>query len=124
MSDPESLKNTIRRFLGAVDAQDWKAVESLLHPAAEFEMPGQLPFRGREKVMSYYTGAARPVVSSEHNLEAIVVDGNRAACWGRVTGKRKDGSEASILFTEVMQFEDGKIRKLRAYVCEPKVSVK
>jgi ketosteroid isomerase-like protein len=116
---PEPLQDTVRRFLRAVDEQDWKAVESLLHPSAEFEMPGQLPFRGRERVMGYY-GSARPVVSSEHVLEAIIVDGNRAACWGRVTGQRKDGSEASILFTEVMQFEDGKIRRLRAYVCEPK----
>jgi ketosteroid isomerase-like protein len=117
MSSPESLETTIVRFLRAVDDQDWGAVEAMLHPDAEFEMPALPPFRGRDRVMSYYRGA-RPVVSSEHVLESIVVDGERAACWGRVTGRRKDGSELSILFAEVMQFEDGRIRRLRAYICE------
>ena len=110
----------MRMLLRAIDAADWMVVESLFHPQAEYEVSGQRPMRGREAIMNYYRNV-RAMGKGEHLIESMVAEGDNAVCWGRFNGTRRDRTEISILFSDVMQFEQNKIRKRRVYYCEPKV---
>lgn len=116
---PDPLQTAIKMLLRTIDSQDWGVVEALLHAQTEYEVSGFLPFRGRDAVMNYYK-VLRPIRKGEHLIESSIIDGNRAVVWGRFAGTRKDGLDFSLLFADVMTFEDKKIRKRRVYYCEPK----
>jgi ketosteroid isomerase-like protein len=121
MNAPDPVKTAMRLFLRAIDEEDWGVVEALLHPAVEYDVSGFVPFRGRDAVMNYYRNV-RPVAIGEHIIESILADGDSGACWGRFTGKRRDGAEISVWFADIMQFENRKIRRRRVYYCEPKIT--
>jgi ketosteroid isomerase-like protein len=122
MSNPDPLKMACKMLFRAIDEADWGVLEALLHPAAEHEESGFLPFRGRDAVMNFYRNV-RPFARGEHIIEFIAQDGDRAVCWGRFLGKRRDGIEVSVLFADIIQFENRKVRKRRIYHCEPKAVV-
>lgn len=119
MSTPDPLHTAVKLFYRSLDAADWSVVEALLHPAAELEESGYLPFRGREAIMNFFRNV-RPFDRGEHLLESMIADGDRVICWGRFTAKRRDGIEVSRLFAETLQLENRKIRRRRVYHCELK----
>lgn len=108
----------MRLLLRAIDAADWLVVESLFHPQAEYEVSGHRPMRGRDAIMTYYKNV-RPIRKGEHLIESMAVEGNNGVCWGRFNATRQDGTELSVLFADIMTFEDRKIRKRRVYFCDP-----
>jgi ketosteroid isomerase-like protein len=122
MSTTDPLKLATRMLFRAIDEADWPLLESLMHPASEYEESGFLPFRGRESVMNFYRNV-RQFARSEHIIESVNQDGDRVICCGRFLGKRQDGVEVNLLFADVIQFENKKIRKRRAYRCEPRSSL-
>lgn len=115
---PNPAHTAIRMLLRSIDVADWSVVEALFHREAEYEVSGHLPFRGRDAVMNYYRHG-RPIRKGEHVIEAMAVEGNHGACWGRFNATQLDGTEISVLFADVMTFEDRKIRKRRVYYCQP-----
>lgn len=121
MDSQEQIKTAMRLFLRAIDGQDWSVLEALLHPAAEYEVSGYMPFRGRDNVLNYYRNI-RLIARGEHIIESIVVEGDRGICWGRFVGRQRDGADITMLFADIMQFENRKVRKRRVYLCEPKAS--
>jgi ketosteroid isomerase-like protein len=120
MSTPVTnpVHTIMRTLLRAIDAADWLVVESLLHPGAEYEVSGQRPIRGSDGIMNYYKNV-RAIRKGEHLIESMAAEGNNGVCWGRFNATRQDGTEISVLFSDVMQFEQNKIRKRRVYYCEP-----
>jgi ketosteroid isomerase-like protein len=118
---PEQRRTAVRMFLRAIDQQEWGVIEALMHPKVDYEVTGFIPFRGRDAVMNYYRNL-RAVVKSEHLIESMLVDGESTVTWGRFNGKYKDGTDISVLFADVMVFDDRKITKRRVYYCEPKLA--
>ena len=115
---PNPIHTAMRMLLRAIDAADWMVVESLFHPQAEYEVSGQRPIRGRDAIMNYYKNV-RPIRKGEHLIESMAADGNHGICWGRFNATQKDGPEISVLFADIMTFEERKIRKRRVYFCAP-----
>jgi len=118
MSNPVAnpIHTIMRMLLRAIDEADWMVVESLFHPEAGYEVSGQRPIRGRDGIMNYYRNV-RAIRRGEHLVETMLADGNHGVCWGRFNATRVDGSEISVLFADIMTFEDRKIRKRRVYFC-------
>jgi ketosteroid isomerase-like protein len=112
------VHTAMRMLLRAIDAQEWTVVEALFHPQAEYEVSGCPPFRGREAIMNYYRHV-RAIRRGEHLVEAMAAEGGYGACWGRFNATRTDGSELSVLFADIMTFEERRIRRRRVYYCEP-----
>ncbi len=117
---PNPIHTIMRMLLRAIDAADWGVVESLIHPQGDYEVSGYRPMRGRDAIMTYYKDV-RPIRKGEHQIESMAVEGSNGVCWGRFNATRQDGMVISVPFADVMQFEQGKIRKRRVYYCEPKV---
>lgn len=115
---PNPLHTAMRMLLRSIDAAEWTVVEALFHPQAEYEVSGHLPLRGREAIMNYYRNV-RPIRKGEHLVEGMAVEGTHGTCWGRFNATQKDGVEISVLFADIMTFEERKIRKRRVYYCMP-----
>ena len=108
----------MRMLLRAIDAADWMEVGSLFHPQAEYEVSGQPPIRGRDGIMNYYRNV-RAIRKGEHLIDSMAAEGDNGVCWGRFNATREDGTEISVLFSDVMQFEQNRIWTRRVYYCEP-----
>jgi ketosteroid isomerase-like protein len=108
----------MQALLAAIDAADWDKLHGMLHERSRYEVPGQPPFEGRDAVMHYYR-ALRPIASGRHDVESIVVDGDRAVCCGRFRGERRDGSRIDLSFADVVLFAAGLILTRRVYFHEP-----
>lgn len=120
MTGADPLRIPIKMLFNAIDSQEWKVLEALLHPQTEFLVSGFIPFRGRDAVINFYR-TLRSVRKGEHLIESIVVDGDQAICWGRFNGTKNDGSEVSLLFADIITYEDKKIKRRSEYYCELKV---
>lgn len=114
---PNPIHTAMRMLLRAIDAGDWMVVEALFHPQAEYEVSGHLPLRSRDAIMNYYRHV-RPIRKGEHLIESMAAEGNHGICWGRFNATQLDGTEISVLFADVMTFEERKIRRRRVYYCE------
>ena len=120
MTTTDPFRIPIKLLLNAIDRQEWMVMEALLHPQTEFEVSHFIPFRGRDSVLNYFRNL-RSMRKSDHLIEGVAIEGNHGICWGRFNAASQDGTEISVLFADVMQFEQNKIRKRRVYYCEPKV---
>ena len=103
-----------------IDARDWSALETLLHPDVVYERPGYDPLVGRERVMRFYR-EERVVASGQHDVYGVLRERDIAACWGRMRGTLRDGSAADVQFADVYSFESGAIRTRRSYFFSPAV---
>lgn len=120
MTQPDPVRLAIKMLYNAIDHEEWMVLEALLHPQTEFQVNNFVPFRGRDAVMNFYRNL-RGMKKGEHLIEALAVDGSNGVCWGRFTGTKNDGLEISVLFAEVLTFEDKKIKRRREYHCVPKL---
>ena len=118
MQDNSYIDNIITNLLDAIDQQDWDALSSLLHDDTEYEVTGFPLFRGKAAVIHYYE-SLRPVRSGSHRIDTIIKDRDCAVCCGQFTGTKKNGEEIDLLFSDVLKFEDNKIRQRRVYFCIP-----
>jgi len=57
----------------------------------------------------------RIVASGSHETEGIVIDGDRAACWGRFRGQHKNGSDIDELYADVYRMHEGRVRTRRTH---------
>jgi ketosteroid isomerase-like protein len=104
----------LRELFSRIDASDWDALADLFHADVVYERPGYAPLAGLQRVLDFYR-RERQVASGSHELERIVVQGDAAACWGRLRGTLKSGARADIRFADVYVFADGKIKLRRSY---------
>lgn len=118
--EPDLKRAQLRAMFARIDATDWDALAELFHPDLVYARPGYPALIGLERVLRFYR-EERQVASGTHEIEGIVVDGDAAACWGRMRGVLKDGSAADVRFAEVYRFEGGKVRTRRSYFFRPAV---
>lgn len=110
----------LRELFKIIDASDWEAFADLLHPDVVYERPGYPPLTGLERVLRFYR-SERIVASGTHEIYGIVVEGDAAACWGRVRATLQDGVTADEQFAEVYSFEGEKIKTRRSYFFRPAI---
>jgi uncharacterized protein len=104
----------------SIDSSDWDALECMLHADVVYERPGYDPLTGRERVLRFYRDE-RLVAAGRHEVYGVLQEGDRAACWGRMRGRLRDGSAADVQFADVYSFEAGTIRARRSYFFSPAV---
>jgi ketosteroid isomerase-like protein len=104
----------LRELFARIDASDWDGLAELFDADVVYERPGYAPLSGLQRVLDFYR-RERQVASGEHELERIVVDGDAAACWGRMRGTLKSGAPADVRFADVYVFAGERIKLRRSY---------
>jgi len=104
---------TVRRYYDLVDAGDYDALVALFSEDVVYERPGQTSIEGEEALRTFYE-AERPLSNGEHELHAVVPDGDTVAVRGTFRGEQ-DGEPVELGFADFHQFEDGEIVRRDTY---------
>ena len=115
-----TVTTRIRDLYRTIDAGDWTALADFFHPDIVYERPGYAPLVGLERVLRFYR-EERVVASGEHQVEGVLHELDRAACWGRMRGTLRDGAPTEVRFADVYSLEEDKIRTRCSYFFSPAV---
>ena len=107
MTDPAAL---VRAYYRALDDGEYDRLDSLLAPSFSQERPDRR-FASRAAFVRFMR-EERPVTGTRHDLDGVVVDGERAVAEGTLIGP--DG-EPMFRFADVFDLEDGRLVTLRTY---------
>jgi ketosteroid isomerase-like protein len=113
-------KNLICELFQAIDSHNLKALSHIFHHDVVYERPGYEKFVGVNRLLYFYQHE-RILASGKHDIECIIVEGDRGFCCGRFIGVKKDNSEADEKFADVYSFKDGMIKTRRSYFSRPAV---
>jgi len=112
-------RDFITSMFRAVDARDWTALGSHFHPDLRYERPGFPPLLGRDQVLQFYREVR--AIHGAHQIEAIVIDGDAGASWGRFVGQKRDGAPVDIQYADCYRFRDGLLWRRKSYFFVPQV---
>jgi ketosteroid isomerase-like protein len=105
MEDP---RDTVRRFLAALEARDLEAARALLAPGATMRFPGAAPFASLEEVVAWSRPRYRFVAKSFDGWD-VARDGT-VWCRGTLRGEWPDGTPfAGIRFVDRFEVRSGLI---------------
>lgn len=102
-----------RRYYELVDAGDYDELVALFTEDVVYERPGQSTIEGEEALRAFYE-EGRPLSNGEHELHAVVSDGDTVAVRGTFRGEQ-DGDSVELGFADFHEFEDGEIARRYTY---------
>ncbi|WP_049981005.1 nuclear transport factor 2 family protein [Halolamina rubra] len=104
---------TARRYYDLVDAGEYDELVALFAEDVIYERPGQATIEGRLALREFYE-EGRPLSNGEHELHAVVPDGDTVAVRGTFRGEQ-DGETVELGFADFHEFEDGAIARRYTY---------
>lgn len=112
-------KKTVDRYMEGFRRGDHEQVLSCLTDDVEWEIPGAFHVRGREAFDGHiedegFVGRPEITVTRLTEEEDVVV------AEGRVRTERKDGTVVNLVFCDVFEMKDGRVRRLTSYLMETK----
>lgn len=110
----------IREMFRRVDDSEWDSLPRFFHEEIVYERPGYSPLVGLERVLLFYE-QERVIARGTHLIDHVVIGEGVGACWGRLEGILKDGSETNERFADVYSFDGGKIVSRRSYFFRPAI---
>ena len=109
-ADPDA----VRSYYEYVDDGAYDALVDLFAETVTYERPGQDPIEGIEEFEAFYR-EVRPLSNGSHEIESLVVDGDRVAVAGRFEGEQGD-DRVEFGFADFHTFDaDGDIAHRRTY---------
>jgi hypothetical protein len=85
-----------------------------------YERPGFPPLVGLASIVEFYCHE-RQIDTGSHTLGEVLCNGATAACWGRMAGTLRDGTQVDVRFADVFHLDDGRIRNRTSYFFAPLV---
>jgi ketosteroid isomerase-like protein len=115
------MRQTIaHRLFEVIDGRQWERLGEVFAPDVVYERPGYEPFTGLERLGRFYRDE-RIIASGSHHLASVVVEEERAACWGRFLGTSRDGHPIDERFADFYDLSDGRIRRRTSFFFRPAV---
>ncbi|MEO8448796.1 MAG: nuclear transport factor 2 family protein [Gemmatimonadota bacterium] len=108
----------VRGMFKAIDENQFDHLEQFFHKDIIYERPGYEPLIGLPAVMHFYR-EVRVLASGRHGFDAIVIDGEQGACWGRWVGIKKDGTLVDLEFADCYTFAKGKLKHRKSFFFTP-----
>lgn len=117
---PDLPVGLVQRMFALIDCQSWADLDQVFHEAVTYDRPGYPRFTGRAEVAHFYR-ETRIIGSGRHQLEGIVGNAERAACWGKFVGVSRDGRPIEIDFADSYHFRGDKVIARKSYFYVPGV---
>ena len=119
MSQVTSNKRTIETYMDGFRRTNRAQILSCLSEDVEWEIPGFFRVRGKDEFNKHivdegFVGSPDIVVTRMLETDEIVV------AEGSVRTQRSDGTRANLVFCDVFEMQDTKIRRLTSYLMEIK----
>ncbi len=110
-------KKTIQQYMAGFNASDHAQILSCLTDDVEWIMPGLFHHVGKkafDREIENKAFAGRPIV----NVTRMTEENNIVIAEGTVIATKKEGTVLHLVFCDVFEMRDGKIRKLIGFIAE------
>jgi ketosteroid isomerase-like protein len=112
-------KKMVERYMDGFRRSDHEEILSCLTDDVEWEIPGLFQIRGKEAFDKHieddgFVGSPAITVTRLSEEDDVVV------AEGSVRAQRKDLTVLNLVFCDVFEMRDGKIRRLISYLMETK----
>ena len=100
----------------AIDRQDTAAFVGFLSDDAVFRFGSASPVQGREAIFAAIDGFFGTIAGLSHTLAKVVVDGSTQFIEGEVTYTRLDGTQITLPFTDIFEYDGELIAHYKIYM--------
>ena len=112
-------KETVQKYMDAFGRTDHPGVLSCLTDDVEWVIPGMFHVTGKAAFDKEIENDAF-VGSPEINVTRLVEEGDVVVAEGTVRSARRDGGLLNLVFCDVFEMRDARIKKLISYLMELK----
>jgi ketosteroid isomerase-like protein len=117
MTTPSANKATVRRYMDAYNRLDHEDILACLTEDVEWILPGQYHRYGKEAFdreieSANFMGTPLITVSRETEENDVVI------AEGTVRAQKSDGEYINLVYCDVFEMRDGRIRKLTSYLMQ------
>lgn len=116
MTEATAASDPAGGLFAAIDAKDATAFVSFLTDDAVFRFGSSPAVQGREAVHAAVEGFFGTIAGCAHAVHKSIRDGATLVCEGEVTYRRHNGSEITLPFTDVLEYEDDLITHYKIYM--------
>lgn len=100
----------------AIDRQDTTAFVGFLTEDAVFRFGSAPAVRGRAAIFSTVDGFFGTIAGCSHDVKNTLASGPTLVCEGEVTYRRHNGTEVTLPFTDVFEYDGDLIAQYKIYI--------
>ena len=103
-------------LFAAIDANDAAAFVGFLTDDAVFRFGSAPPVSGRDAIAAAVDGFFGTIAGCSHNVMNTLSHGPTVVCEGEVTYRRHNGTEITLPFTDVFEYDGDLIAQYKIYM--------
>lgn len=116
MTDGGAAGRDTGGLFAAIDANDAAAFVGYLTEDAVFRFGSAPPVRGRAAIRAAVDGFFGTIAGCSHTVQRSISLDSALVCEGEVTYRRRDGSEITLPFADIFEYEGDRISQYKIYM--------
>jgi ketosteroid isomerase-like protein len=116
MTEADAASFDTGGVFAAIDRQDTAAFVGFLTDDAVFRFGSAPPVQGRDAIAAAVGGFFDTIADLAHRIDNSVVQGSSQFIEGEVTYTRRDGSQITLPFADVFEYEGDLIAHYKIYM--------
>jgi limonene-1,2-epoxide hydrolase len=116
VSDANAADRDIGGMFAAIDAFDTDSFLDYLSEEAVFRFGSAPPVQGRAAIGVAIDGFFGTIAGCSHKIAKTMCESETLVCEGEVTYRRQDGSEISLPFTDIFEYDGELIAHYKIYI--------
>lgn len=116
MSVQQAADSDIGGLFAAIDARDGASFVAYLTEDAVFRFGSAPPVHGRDAICAAVDGFFATIAGCAHSITRTLRQGDTLVCEGDVTYRRHDGSEITVPFVDVFEYDGSLISHYKIYI--------
>jgi len=116
MTSSDAASNRTGGMFAAIDKKDTEAFVGYLSDDAVFRFGSAPAVQGRDVIRAAVDGFFDTIAGSAHAIHNTLDEGTTKVCEGEVTYTRLDGSEITLPFTDVFEYDGDLIAHYKIYI--------
>lgn len=116
MSSATAAGRSTGGMFAAIDAKDGAGFVSFLTEDAVFRFGSAPPVQGRDAIQAAVEGFFTTISACSHSIANTLGQNDTLVCEGDVTYTRHDGSDITLPFTDIFEYEGDLIAHYKIYI--------
>lgn len=116
MTKSSAVSDDAGGMFAAIDSKDAQAFVGYLTEDAVFRFGSAPQVRGREAILAAVDGFFGTIAACSHDVQKTLSSGPTLVCEGEVTYRRHDGTEITLPFTDIFEYDGDLISRYKIYI--------
>ena len=116
MTDGAAASRDTGGLFAAIDRQDAAAFVGYLTDDAVFRFGSAPAVRGRDAIRATVDGFFDTIAGCSHAVNNTISGGSTLVCEGEVTYTRHNGTEITLPFTDIFEYDGDQIAQYKIYM--------